>query len=130
MDGRRSHENKQAVRDPGNKEDNSPQAIFRCSIQQPIEKFLQGKTVFHQTDRTICDPFHFFDTFEDCVSNIYQIYLNEAEDDVTRKKFDDVEVANIAARKQLWVVIPVASQRFLARVPVSKLLPRVPLSNP
>jgi hypothetical protein len=64
------------------------------------------------------------------VSNIYQIYLNEAEDDVTRKKFDDVEVANIAARKQLWVVIPVASQRFLARVPVSKLLPRVPLSNP
>jgi hypothetical protein len=37
---------------------------------------------------------------------------------------------NFADRKELWVVILVASQRFPAWVPASKLLPCVPLSNP
>ena len=40
--------------------------------------------------------------------------MNEDEDDVTRKKFDDVEVCNFADRKELWVIIPVAFQRFSA----------------
>lgn len=59
MDGRRGDENEQAVRDPRNEEDNCPQAIFRCSVQQPIGKFLEGKTVLHLS-RTICEPFYTF----------------------------------------------------------------------
>jgi hypothetical protein len=61
------------------------------------------------------------------ISVVYQVYLNEDEDDVTRKKFGG---CNLADRKELWVVIPVASQRFPASVSPSKLLPCVPLSNP
>ena len=61
---------------------------------------------------------------------VYQVYLNEDEDDVTRKKFRGCGGGNFADRKELWVVIPVASQRFPAWVPASKLLPCVPLSNP
>ena len=61
---------------------------------------------------------------------VYQVYLNEDEDDVTRKKFAGCGGGKFADRKELWVVIPVASQRFPAWVPASKLLPCVPLSNP
>ena len=61
---------------------------------------------------------------------VQQVYLNEDEDDVTRKKFRGCGGCNFADRKELWVVIPVASQRFPARVPASKLLPCIPLSNP
>ena len=61
---------------------------------------------------------------------VYQVYLNEDEDDVTRKKFAGCGGGNFADRKELWVVIPVASQRFPAWVPASKLLPCVPLPNP
>ena len=39
-----------------------------------------------------------------------QVYLNEDEDDVTRKKFRGCGGCNFADRKELWVVIPVASQ--------------------
>jgi hypothetical protein len=46
------------------------------------------------------------------------------------KNSEDVEVVIFADRKDLWVVIRVASQRFSAWVPASKLLPCVPLSNP
>ena len=46
------------------------------------------------------------------------------------KNLEDVEVVISLDRKELWVVIPVASQRFPAWVPASKLLPCVPLSNP
>ena len=59
-----------------------------------------------------------------------QVYLNEDEDDVTREKFRGCGGCNFAHRQELWVVIPVASQRFPAWVPPSKLLPCVPLSNP
>ena len=62
--------------------------------------------------------------------SVYQVYLNEDEDDVTRKKFGGCGGCNFAHRKELWVVIPVASQRFPAWVPASKLLPCVPLPNP
>ena len=61
---------------------------------------------------------------------VYQIYLNEDEDDVTRKKFGGFGGCNFAHRKELRVVIPVASQRFPASVSASKLLPCVPLPNP
>ena len=61
---------------------------------------------------------------------VYQVYLNEDEDDVTRKKFRGYGGCNFADRKELWVVIPVASQRFPASVSPSKLLPCVPLPNP
>ena len=43
---------------------------------------------------------------------VYQVYLNEDEDDVTRKKFGGCGGCNFAHRKELRVVIPVASQRF------------------
>ena len=56
--------------------------------------------------------------------------LNEDEDDVTRKKFAGCGGSNFADQKELWVIIPVASQRFPAWVPASKLLPCVPLPNP
>ena len=46
------------------------------------------------------------------------------------KNLEDMEVVNFADRKKLWVVIPVASQRFPAWVPASKLLTCVPLANP
>ena len=59
-----------------------------------------------------------------------QVYLNEDEDDVTRKKFRGYGGCNFADRKEPWVVIPVASQRFPAWVPASKLLTCVPLANP
>jgi hypothetical protein len=62
--------------------------------------------------------------------SVYQVYLNEDEDDVTRKKFAGCGGCNFAHRKQLWVVIPVASQRFPAAVSASKLQPCVPLPNP
>ena len=61
---------------------------------------------------------------------VYQVYLNEDEDDVTRKKARGYGGCNFAHRKELWVVIPVASQRFPASVSPSKLLPCVPLLNP
>jgi len=56
--------------------------------------------------------------------------LNEDEDDVTRKKIGGCGGCNFADRKELWVVILVASQRFPASVSPSKLLPCVPLTNP
>ena len=62
--------------------------------------------------------------------SFYQVYLNEDEDDVTRKKFRGYGGCNFADRKELWVVIPVASQRFPASVSPSKLLSCVPLPNP
>jgi len=37
---------------------------------------------------------------------VCQVYLNEAEDDVTRKNLEDVEVVISPDRKELWVVIP------------------------
>jgi hypothetical protein len=61
---------------------------------------------------------------------VYQVYLNEDEDDVTRKKIGGCGGCNFADRKELRAVIPVASQRFPAWVPASKLLPCVPLANP
>jgi hypothetical protein len=63
-------------------------------------------------------------------TTVYQVYLNEDEDDVTRKKFGRCGGCNFAHRKGLWVVIPVASQRFPASVSASKLLQCVPLPNP
>ena len=63
------------------------------------------------------------------ISVVYQVYLNEDEDDVT-KKFAGCGGCNFADRKELWVVIPVASQRCPAWVPASKLLSCVPLANP
>ena len=62
--------------------------------------------------------------------SVYQVYLNEDEDDVTRKKFAGFGGCNFADRKELWVVIPVASQPFPASVSASKLLPCVQLPNP
>jgi hypothetical protein len=53
------------------------------------------------------------------ISVVYQVYLNEDENDVTRKKFGGCGGCNFADRKELWVVIPVASQRFPAWVPAS-----------
>ena len=61
---------------------------------------------------------------------VYQVCLNEDEDDVTRKNLEDVEVVISPDRKELWVVILVASPRFPAGVPANKLLPCVPLTNP
>jgi hypothetical protein len=46
------------------------------------------------------------------------------------KNLPDVEVVISLIGKQLWVVIPVASQRFPATVSASKLQPCVPLPNP
>jgi hypothetical protein len=48
------------------------------------------------------------------ISVVYRVYLNEDEDDVTRKKFGGCGGCNFADRKELRFVIPVALQRFPA----------------